>query len=605
MPDVVATLIATIGADVTGLRRGIDEAEGRLQGLAGKIRGLGSGMTELGLRITGATGPLRTGFEDGLNRAMDFENVIAEFGARTMTFGTELDAVKDKALEMGAVTAFSATDAARGMLELVTSGSSVEEAMAMIGPVLDAAAAGGMGLGEAADAVTDIMASFQLGVGDAAGVANILAQAASASSAEMPDVVAGFQNVGPAAAGFGLSVEDTAAALAIFNDSGIKSAEAGTQLRSMLSNMTRDTDTVKTAWAELGTSMYDVDGNIRDLDTVIGEMGEALSGMTDEKRNQLIRDLAGEFGRMGLQALLAQGGLSPMLTKMGEAADVSDVAAARMDTLAGRLESLQGSVDTLAIETLTPFMKDVLVPFLNDHIIPIVNGLGEWAAKNPAISTGLLVIGGALLIAGPLLFGLGQIVMVGGTLVTGLGAVATGLWALLGPIGVVAVAVAGLTLALAGLLNKTNAFKADAPTVLDYVKDLQSALPDARRAAELMTVGAGGEVGRIGPGGPASATDRRPGESADDFFRRESEGRAFGGRVSAGAYLVGERGPELFFPGESGYVAPIRMGVGGASGGGPVAITLNAYGVDDPARLVDMIDTELRRRTRGAPVLRR
>ena len=89
----VAELVAVIGADVTGLRRGLQETEAGLEGLGQKIRGLGSGMSELGMRIIGASGPLRSGFSDGLDTAMEYEDILAEFGARTMTFGDGLQAV--------------------------------------------------------------------------------------------------------------------------------------------------------------------------------------------------------------------------------------------------------------------------------------------------------------------------------------------------------------------------------------------------------------------------------------------------------------------------------------------------------------------------------
>jgi len=406
-----------------------DDATAGLRSFDNSLAGLGDRLGMLGSRITGMGAslgtvflPLAAGLGAGIAVASDFDSVMAAIGARTGLTGEALESVRAVALQMGADTAFSAQQAADSFLQLLTSGQSVEDALLTLPSVLDAAAASGMDLGRTADSVTDIMAAFRLPVHRAASVVDALARASGASSATMEDLAQGFANSAGKAAGFGMSVAETAATLAVFSENGIKGAEAGTQLRSMLTAMGRDTEDVSVMWESLGFGLYDAAGNARNLQDVIDDLNGALATMTDEQRNNTIQTLAGSFGAMGLQALLSSGGIDTMMGSMADAASAGDVAAARMDTFAGRVDSLRGSIETLAIVALTPLMNDVLKP-LAEQLTVTINGFTEWASANPELATtlGQVVIGGAALSLG--LIVLGTVVSAVGT---GIGVLAGG-----------------------------------------------------------------------------------------------------------------------------------------------------------------------------------
>ncbi|MBK9751743.1 MAG: phage tail tape measure protein, partial [Chloroflexi bacterium] len=157
--------------------------------------------------------------------------------------------------------------------------------------------------GSAADDATNILAAFRMPVTRARTVVNALSRAAGASSASMSDLGDAFDNVGGVAGQFGLSVDETAAIFAIFAENGVKGAEAGTQLRSMLLNMSRDTDSVNAAWEAFGSALYDAHGNLRPLPMVLEEIIQASSQMTDEERQQSIHRSGGSYGILGLSAL--------------------------------------------------------------------------------------------------------------------------------------------------------------------------------------------------------------------------------------------------------------------------------------------------------------
>ena len=428
-------------------------------------------MTKVGIGMSAAlTAPI-AGLAVGIFKTFaEYENVMAELQARTGATESDMKSFAKVAKQMGRDTVFSATEAGQAMLELASSGFDATEAIAALPAVLDLAAAGALDLGKAADGVTDILNAFQREASDSAMVADVLARAAGSSSASVADLLEGFGNVGPAAKAMGLSVNETAAVLALFAENSVKGAEDGTQLRSMLTNMTRTTDKVKDAWQELGTSMFDAQGMARPLDDVFKDIAVSMASMSMEDQNRIAQDLAGSFGKLGFQTLVASNGLSGMQDKMVNAASASEVAQARMNTLSGKVTSMKGSFETLAI-VLGDLGDGPLKDFI-DMVTKGVNAVTAWAEENPKLAQTIMLIVGAIALLGPVLIFFG---MVAGAIssIIALGPAIVGVWAavsvaissiialapamagawavILGPIGLIAVAV-GIAIAALWLL---------------------------------------------------------------------------------------------------------------------------------------------------------
>ena len=395
--------------------------------MSGAVKNVGANLNKMGGQIRGFGTTLTTSLTlpiVGLGIAMfkafaDFENVMAELQVRTGATGADMEMISDLAKQMGRDTVFSATEAAEAMLELTSSGSSAAEAMEQLPSVLNLAAAGAIDLGRAADGVTDVLAAFQLEAADAVAVTDDLARAAGSSSATVSDLLEGFANVGPVAAQFGLSVNDVAAALAVFAENGIKGAEAGTQLRSVLLNLSRNTETVQSAWAELGVSLFDLEGNVRNLDDVFKDVNAAMEDLPIEDQIRLGQDLAGSFGITGFNALRAANGISDMQANMLNAASAGDVAQARMNTLSGRFTSLMGSAETLGI-VLGGLAEGPLSNFI-EFITGAVNSITEFADANPELAQTILLIVAAVAALGPIVFIFGGIVSAVGTVISVIG----------------------------------------------------------------------------------------------------------------------------------------------------------------------------------------
>jgi hypothetical protein len=476
-----------------------DEATGALQNavsgfqsFGGKIQSAGMELTKFGGALGIVTTPLALLGKQAYNTASSFDSAMAEISARTGIVGEDLTKISDFALQMGADTAFSAQEAADGFLQLLSSGQSAEQAITTLSTVMDLAAASGEDLGQTADVLTDILAAFGLPIDasvpaieammkatgataemfqawddelggvtpemaaladetgytvrelqnminlteDATSVADALAKAAGASSADIASLGQGFGNVGPVAKNFGMSVEETAATLALLSENGIKGSEAGTALKSMLMNMTRTTPDVTAAWGELGTSFYDSEGNARDLDTVLLDIKKSMKGMPVEKQNRLIQDLAGSYGSVAMMALLGNTSIDDMIDLMDEQATASEVAGARLDTMAGDADALSGSIETLQIKAFTPFMNNTLRPLVQD-ITGVINSMAAWAAANPETMESIVKLGAAIIaLAGGAL--------AAGTVLAGIGAI---IGMLVSPIGLVIAAIVAMKLA--------------------------------------------------------------------------------------------------------------------------------------------------------------
>jgi len=368
----------------------------------------------------------------GLKAAADFDTLMKQIEVFGNLAPEQLKTVGDFALQMGADTKFSSSDAAASLLDLLKSGQSLEQAMASLPEVLNLAAAGELGLAEAAGIVSSGLATFRLGANEAGRVSDALARAANASRADVRGLGLAMTNVGPVAKQFGLSIEDTAAVLGVFANNGIMGGEAGTALKSVLLNLNRPTADVKDALAELGLNLYDANGNARDFNTIIQEMDTALDRLPVEQQNRLMQTLGGSFGIVGLSALRASSGIGDMKNAMAAAPAAGEVASSFMQTFAGRVESLRGSVETLMITALTPLMNDVLTPLV-ERITTVVNSITEWTQANPQLTSQIVRVLAVVAGIGPALLVAGKAISIIGTIIG----------AVMSPVGLL---VAGLSL---------------------------------------------------------------------------------------------------------------------------------------------------------------
>lgn len=280
-------------ADVTLVIKARNEAQaalnavkGDLQSLAQAAQGVGGQLKQAGKALTGAgvgisagiTAPVTAIGTAALLSAADFEqamNVMQQVSGATEG---QMASLQAQALQLGAETSFSAGEVAQAMLELSKAGLSAAEVSAAIGGTLDLAAAGGLGLAQAAEITANAVNAFGLEASQANSVANLLAAAANASSVEVTDLAYGMQMAGAVFSSSGQSLETLNIALALLGNNGMKGSDAGTSLKTMLMSLTAPTDTAAKQLQALGVSVYDAAGNMRALPDVMNDLQSALYG---------------------------------------------------------------------------------------------------------------------------------------------------------------------------------------------------------------------------------------------------------------------------------------------------------------------------------------
>lgn len=404
-----AELFVSVGADTS-------QGEQGLQSFNSKMNNAAKSMTMTGGVMTaGVTLPLLAIGKAALTTAMDFEqnmNILQQVsGASADT----MQALQAEALRLGAVTSFSAGEAAEGMLELAKAGMSTEDVLASIGGVMDLAAAGGISLAEAAAITAATLNAFHLEASESGRVADLLAAAANASAASISDLSQGMQQAGFAFSMANQPVENLATSLAILTNVGLTGSDAGTALKNAFMRMMNPTAEAKGIMDELGISFYDAAGNMKALPDIIDVLNVATAGLTDEQRDQALATIFLSDGMKAMIPLMDAGsaGFNTMLGSVTEAGAATDVADARMRGLSGGIEYLMGSVDSFLIGAGMPFLDtlgglargagDLLTQF-GELPQPILDATLAFLGMMAAIGPLLLVLGGiAAALASPLL----------------------------------------------------------------------------------------------------------------------------------------------------------------------------------------------------------
>lgn len=363
--------------------------------LARTVNTVGTGFRNIGVGLGLALAPAIEFGRRGLQTAREFELLMQEIQVYGQLATDQMEQVRQASIRLAQDGRFGPTAVAEAFLELTKAGLDFNSSMTVLEPTLALATGAMLNLERASGIVVSALTQFELPAERAAQVADLLTQAASASRADVDTLADGLRLAGPVAHQFGLSLEETLAILAQFSQVGVDGARAGTQLRAMLLNLNRQTKSVQGAWEELGLSLYDSQGNVRNLNIVFDELATKIRALPIQEQNRLIQALAGTYGIVGFNALLVSRGFGTMQETMRGMAGATEVADAMLDTFDGDIARLSSSVQVLQLFALEPLMKEVLRPLIQ-QITTIVQGVTAWIQENPALAAEIVKIVGAL-----------------------------------------------------------------------------------------------------------------------------------------------------------------------------------------------------------------
>ena len=394
--------------------KSIEEFGNKVTNISKKLDTLGNTLT------TTLTLPVLAIGTAAVTTGNDFEAQMSRVQAIAGATGDELEKLTQQAMDLGAETSFSASEVAKGMENLASAGFTTNEIMEAMPGLLDLAASSGADLATSSEIAASAIRGFGLEADSAGHVADVFAEAAARTNAQTEDMGEAMKYVAPVAKTVGLTMEETAAAIGIMSDAGIKGSQAGTTLRSGLTRIVKPTKQVAEAMETLGVEFYDSNGKMKSLTEIIKTLQDSTAGLTDEVKNQALAQIFGTEALSGMLALVDRGSDDlKSMTKSFEECDGSaeEMADTMLDNTAGALESLSGSFETAGIaiqRALAPEIRD-LAKWIQGLVDDFSN-LSEEEQLNIIKTVALVAaIGPAIKILSKLTSGVGTVIKGVGT----------------------------------------------------------------------------------------------------------------------------------------------------------------------------------------------
>lgn len=424
--SAVGYLDLDISGFLAGLRSAQSEADTASKNIATKIgnnlSSAGKSLTSVGSTLTkSVTVPIVGAGTAVVKLSSDFESAMSKVSAISGATGSDLDALNQKAQEMGAKTKFSATESAEAFTYMAMAGWKTEDMLQGIDGIMALAAADGLDLATTSDIVTDALTAFGLSASDSGHFADVLAKAASNANTNVTLLGESFKYAAPVAGALGYSAEDTAIALGLMANAGIKGSQGGTALRSSLSRLIKPTDDAAALMEKYGLSMTNADGSMKSLGQVMDMLRNNMGDLTEAEQAQAAATLFGQEAMSGMLSIINASDkdyeklTSAIYDADGAAQEMADT---MLDNLGGQLTLLKSALEGLAIqfgEILLPYIKQ-FVTWLQNLTQKLQNLTPEqkeqivkWAAVAASIGPVLLVVGKLVTGIGGLITTLGKI----------------------------------------------------------------------------------------------------------------------------------------------------------------------------------------------------
>lgn len=390
-----------------------------------------------------------------------------------------MDTLNALAKEMGAKTAFSATECAQALNYLALAGYNTQQMCDTLPIVLNLAAAGDMELATASDMVTDAMSALGMGVDQAGKMVDQMSKTASTTNTSVSQLGEGILTIGATAKSIKGGTDELNTALGILANNGIKGAEGGTHLRNIILSLQKPTDAAAAIMESLGVAVYDSEGNMRSLNDILTDLNISMEEMTSEEKTNAIGDIFNKTDLASVNALLANTGdtwsnLQQTIADSGGAAQ--QMADTQLDNLNGQITILKSQIEGLLIqigEKILPYIKKTVDGL--SGVITWLSGL-DSATQNMIMIILLIVaaIGPLLIFIGKMASGVSAIIKVVQILIP----IVSSLNAVLAanPIILIIAGITALIVAIVLLYNKCEWFRdgvnAVVGTIVDFAKEV-------------------------------------------------------------------------------------------------------------------------------------
>lgn len=410
----VGSAVGYLDLDITGflnnLKTAQSEADKTSKSITAKV---GNNLKKAGQTITSAGSALTKGITVPVAAAgtaifkfsSSFESAMSKVKAISGATGKDFEKLNEKAKQMGATTKFSATESAQAFTYMAMAGWKTEDMLQGIDGVMSLAAADGLDLATTSDIVTDALTAFGLSAKDSGHFADVLAKASSSANTNVSMLGESFKYVAPVAGSLGYSAEDTAIALGLMANSGIKASQAGTALRAALTRMVKPAKQAATYMNFYGLSLTKSDGSMKSLSEVMIMLRSKMKGLSEAEQAQAAAAIFGQEAMSGMLAIINTSDKDfENLTKSIYESDgaAKQMADTMLDNLSGQITILKSSLEGLALQ-----FGDILLPYFKSFVKWIQNltqklqeltpeqkkQIAKWAAFAAALGPALLIVG--------------------------------------------------------------------------------------------------------------------------------------------------------------------------------------------------------------------
>lgn len=311
-----------------------NEAHSMARGLAGSL-----GVLWL---TWGSTIPIAAGAAIGMSmRSVLSAGKELEYQLKFVSELTDRSAVSFKDFFDAVGSSMTAPlEAAKGLRALAQSGLDTQQAMAALKPTLDLAVVGELSVTEAAYAATGAMHAFNMGFAEISRVGDVFAKAAAISNTSVAGITESMKQASTVAEFYGITVEQTGAALALLAKRNIEGSAAGTAFRNMMVELTTPSEKAKKAMASLGLELYDNEKRLKGFEEIMKDLYSTLSGLDEKSRLAALNDIFNERGVKAAAAILGDfTTFEKLLREMGDAGGyTSQVMSGLSDTVQGQLQ---------------------------------------------------------------------------------------------------------------------------------------------------------------------------------------------------------------------------------------------------------------------------
>ena len=481
------SLFAKISLDTSEYDKGLDTA-------AKKLHEVGKSMSDTGKTLTKwVTAPVAGLGTAIIKTGADYEAGMSKVQAISGATAADMAMLGDEAMRMAAQTKFSTSESAEAYQYMAMAGWDAQQMVDGLSGIMLLASASGESLASTSDIVTDALTAFGLKAGNSGRFADVLAAASNSANTNVSMLGESFKYVAPVAGAMGYSVEDVSVALGLMANSGIKASQAGTSLRTAITNMAAPTSNMTAVMEEYGISLTDADGNMLSFAEIMGVLRDRMGGLDEATQAAAASQL---FGKEAMSGMLAIINAAPEdFNKLTEAINNSsgtteEMAAIMNDNAAGAMAMLSSAINVLFTN-----LSEFLIPAFTEIVrkaTEVVNWFNQLDAGTQQL---ILTIAGIAAVVGPVLIVVGKIVSAIGTIASGIGGLigvigkagtaVKGLFAILAanPIAAVIAAVAALAAGIVVLWNTNEDFRNAVGAIWEAIKGFFVGAWEAIKAA--------------------------------------------------------------------------------------------------------------------------